>query len=66
MDEVAEQAVKVLDFAVMLFEVLQTYGDLVTVMGALGLDVDWLALAQARYLTMDLRLEKVVGQALRL
>ena len=61
---VAEQARNVVDFSVMLREVLETYGDPGSVVGALGLDRDWLAKAQEKHREMDVRLQEVVGLAL--
>ena len=61
---VTEQARKVVSFSVMLSEVLCLYSDVEAVRVAVGLDKDWLGLAQESYQEMDRRLEGMVGLAM--
>ena len=59
------QATHVLDFEIMLIEVLLLYADGLSLKKLVGLEENWLSITRAKYLAMDKELDEVVRQAMQ-
>ena len=59
------QATQVLDFEIMLIEVLLLYADGSSLKKLVGLEENWLSITRAKYLAMDKELDEVVRLAMQ-
>ena len=59
------QATHVLDFEIMLIEVLLLYSDGLSIGKLVGLEENWLSITRAKYLAMDKELDEVVRLAMQ-